>query len=91
MQQLWAAGEASVRTVMDALNGRAPKPRAYTTYMTVMARLDTKGLLHRRREGKTDYYAPVHGREEYMALRLTPDRSRRHGGGGSSSRLYDVA
>ena len=69
MEQLWTAGEASVRTVMDALNGRAARPRAYTTYMTVMARLRTKGLLLRRREGKTDYYAPVHGREEYLALR----------------------
>ena len=54
---------------MDSLNERADDPRAYTTYMTVMARLHTKGLLNRRREGKTDYYAPAYTREEYMALR----------------------
>jgi predicted transcriptional regulator len=69
MEEMWASGERSVRTLMEALNERADKPRAYTTYMTIMARLDKKGLLKRRREGKTDHYTPVHTREQYMALR----------------------
>jgi len=69
MEQIWASGEASVRSVMDALNKRASRDRAYTTYMTIMARLHKKGLLVRRREGKTDYYAPAFERDEYMALR----------------------
>jgi len=46
-----------VRTVMDALNKRASKPRAYTTYMTIMARLHQKGVLDRRHEGKTYFYS----------------------------------
>ena len=69
MEQLWRSGEASVRSVMDAVNKRSSKERAYTTYMTIMARLHKKGMLVRRREGKTDFYAPVHERDEYMALR----------------------
>src|ERR1700731_3660482 len=69
MEQLWAEGEASVRTVMEALNKRASKERAYTTYMTIMARLHKKGVLDRRREGKTDFYAPKLDRDEFMALR----------------------
>src|SRR5437764_32035 len=69
MEELWASGEASVRSVMEALNRRARKQRAYTTYMTIMARLHKKGLLGRRREGKTDFYAPVFDRDEYMSLR----------------------
>jgi predicted transcriptional regulator len=69
MEELWSRGDASVRSIMEALNKRASRPRAYTTYMTIMARLHKKGLLVRRREGKTDYYAPAHEREEYMALR----------------------
>ena len=69
MEQLWSSGEASVRSVMEALNARTKADRAYTTYMTVMARLHEKGLLSRRRDGKTDYYAPVYERDEYMALR----------------------
>jgi predicted transcriptional regulator len=69
MEELWAGGEAPVRTVMEALNKRATKKRAYTTYMTIMGRLHRKGVLDRRREGKTDFYAPRLGRDEFMALR----------------------
>ncbi len=69
MEELWVDGEASVRTVMEALNGRAGKQRAYTTYMTIMARLHKKGVLERRREGKTDFYTPKLGRDEFMAAR----------------------
>ena len=69
MEQLWASGEASVRAVMDALNRQSGKGRAYTTYMTIMARLQKKGLLVRRRAGKADYYAPAYERDEYIALR----------------------
>ena len=69
MEELWRSGEAPVRAVMDALNKRTGKKRAYTTYMTIMARLHKKGLLVRRREGKTDFYAPTQDREQYMALR----------------------
>ena len=69
MEELWSQGEATVRTVMDALNKRARKERAYTTYMTIMARLHTKGVLDRRREGKTDFYTPRLDRDEFMASR----------------------
>ena len=69
MEELWRSGEASVRSVMEALNKTSHKDRAYTTYMTIMARLHKKGLLLRRREGKTDYYAPEYGRDEYVGLR----------------------
>ena len=72
MEQLWRSGEASVRAVMDALHKRSSKERAYTTYMTIMARLHKKGMLVRRREGKADFYAPAYARDEYMALRARP-------------------
>jgi predicted transcriptional regulator len=69
MDAVWGLGEASVRDVMEALNRTAPKPRAYTTYMTILGRLHGKGLLVRRREGKTDFYRPLHTRAEYADLR----------------------
>jgi predicted transcriptional regulator len=69
MEAVWARGEASVREVMDALNRTAPKPRAYTTYMTILGRLHGKRLLDRRREGKTDIYRPVYTREQYADRR----------------------
>lgn len=69
MEQLWRQGEATVRSVLEALNAAAEKARAYTTVMTVMANLDRKGLLTRRREGKTDIYRPVMSRQEYLDAR----------------------
>src|ERR1700733_6892566 len=69
MEQLWSSGAASVRSGMEGLNAGTKADRAYTTYMTVMARLHDKGLLSRRRDGKTDYYTPAYERDEYMALR----------------------
>jgi predicted transcriptional regulator len=69
MEQLWRQGEATVRSVLEALNGASEKPRAYTTVMTVMGNLDRKRLLSRRREGKSDVYAPVMSRGEYYDAR----------------------
>ena len=76
MDVVWARGEeTTVRQVMDELNARSSPDRAYTTFMTVMARLDDKGLLKRRREGKTDIYRPVHSRAEYADLRAQAEVS----------------
>jgi predicted transcriptional regulator len=77
MDAVWTSGrdEVTVRDMMDVLNKRTKSPRAYTTYMTIMRRLDTKGLLTRRREGKTDIYRPVHSREEYADLRAQAEVS----------------
>jgi predicted transcriptional regulator len=75
MDVLWTDGERTVRQVMDALNKRSSQDRAYTTFMTVMARLDGKGLLERRREGKTDIYRPTMPREDYVAARAEAEVS----------------
>jgi predicted transcriptional regulator len=71
MEGVWESDqdEVTVREIMDVLNARTNSPRAYTTYMTIMRRLDSKGLLSRRRDGKTDFYRPVHSRETYADLR----------------------
>jgi predicted transcriptional regulator len=69
MEVVWDRGEASVREVTQALNDGGPKERAYTTYMTVMARLDAKKMLERRREGKTDVYRPTYTRHQYADMR----------------------
>jgi predicted transcriptional regulator len=57
MDAVWAASDpASVREVLDALNGRRSEPLAYTTVMTVMNRLATKGALSRRGERRSYVY-----------------------------------
>jgi len=68
MEVVWERTRASVREVMDALNATGERRRAYTTYMTIMARLARKHLLERERSGKTDYYHPVYTRERYNDL-----------------------
>jgi predicted transcriptional regulator len=70
MDDVWSReNEVAVREVMETLNGRTKKPRAYTTYMTILGRLHGKGLVDRRREGKTDFYRPAYTRDEYADLR----------------------
>ena len=69
MDEVWRRGRCSVRDVLGALNGRSSTQRAYTTVMTVMHRLDTKGLLRRERAGRHDIYLPTLGREEYARAR----------------------
>jgi len=69
MEQVWRQDEASVRTVMEACNRGRRQPRAYTTYLTIMVRLDRKGLLQRRREGKTDFYRARLSKADYEAAR----------------------
>ena len=73
MDEMWSRGEASVRDLMEALNARRRTARAYTTYLTVCVRLETKRLAERRREGKTDHYRPALSREEYMRGRAEAD------------------
>lgn len=73
MELVWESGETTVRSALEALNARAAKPRAYTTIMTTMARLHSKGLLDRRREQRADIYAPRLTREEYRQARAAAD------------------
>ena len=68
MEEVWCQDQATVREVLTALNG-GEKVRAYTTVMTIMTRLDAKGLLTRERRGKTDVYKPVMTREQYLSAR----------------------
>jgi len=74
MEVVWREGEANVREVLDALNGQGAKQRAYTTVMTIMRRLDAKGLLDRRRRGRADIYAPCLSREGYLRARAEARR-----------------
>jgi BlaI family transcriptional regulator, penicillinase repressor len=68
MEEMWRRDQATVREVLEALN-RGRKQRAYTTVMTIMRRLDDKGLLRRQRQGKTDFYGVAIGRDDYRDAR----------------------
>src|SRR5271163_326446 len=54
MNTLWPMGEGTVREIRDRLAER--RPRAYTTIMTIMDRLARKGVVERRKVGRTYFY-----------------------------------
>jgi BlaI family penicillinase repressor len=57
MSVVWEKGKATVQEVKDALEPN--RPLAYTTVMTVMARLVDKGVLNRQKEGRAHSYTPA--------------------------------
>jgi len=69
MAAVWSQGEATVRSVTDAISADVDGERSYTTVLTVMIRLDRKGFLERRREGKRDIYVASVDEEDYRRAR----------------------
>jgi predicted transcriptional regulator len=59
---LWPLGEGTVRDIHRAL--AATRPRAYTTVMTIMDRLEQKGIVARRKVGKAFRYQAKLSAEE---------------------------
>jgi hypothetical protein len=72
MDRLWEHGEASVRDVMDALNANAAKPRAYTTYIPVLAHEDR----HRGARDPLRLAAPAWARARPLRHARVADRAR---------------
>lgn len=78
METLWSADRpVTARDVQDALPGR---DLATTTVLTVLGRLERKGLVSREREGRAHRYRSVASREDHVAelmrdaLDAAPDR-----------------
>ncbi|SDC76429.1 Predicted transcriptional regulator [Rhodococcus tukisamuensis] len=66
MDVLWSVDEpVRVRDVMDRL--QPPRPLAYTTVMTVLDNLHTKGMVSRQRVGRAYRYRATRSREETAA------------------------
>jgi predicted transcriptional regulator len=78
MEILWSAGApVTARDVQDALGTR---DLATTTVLTVLGRLERKGLVTRERLGRAHRYRSVASREDHVAelmrdaLDAAPDR-----------------
>jgi BlaI family penicillinase repressor len=56
MRVLWQRGEASTAEVAEALRGE--RDLAHTTVATLLTRLEKRGLLASRREGRALLYTP---------------------------------
>ena len=78
MESLWsAAAPVTAREVQEALGDRR---LATTTVLTVLGRLERKGLVTRERAGRAHRYTSVASREDHVAtlmrdaLDAAPDR-----------------
>lgn len=69
METAWRLGDSTVRDVHAELSTR--RDIAYTTVMTTMARLASKGLLERDTSGLAHRYRPSLSREEYARSTVT--------------------
>lgn len=63
MRVLWTTPTASVEEVRGAL----PEARAYNTVQTVLNRLAERGLVSRRREGRTIRYSATISEADYLS------------------------
>jgi predicted transcriptional regulator len=64
MDRLWAAdGALTARAVQDSLDTNP----ATTTVLTVLGRLERKGLVTRERDGRAHRYRSVASREDHVA------------------------
>lgn len=63
MEVVWQRGRVSVREVYEALSQE--RRLAYTTVMTIMARLAEKKFLCKEKQGHAYYYTPALSRNEF--------------------------
>lgn len=61
MSVLWTAGQATVHDVLRQLPDG--KPRAYTTVLTILQKLESKGLVRKSFNGHHNIYFPAKTRE----------------------------
>lgn len=69
MDIVWQSGSVTVAQVHDLLRGK--DKLAYTTIMTIMGRLEKKGLLQRSPAGKAHIYRAALTKEEFGASILS--------------------
>ena len=64
MQIIWKEKNVSVRFIFDKI--KIKRPIAYTTVMTIMSRLHTKGILNRRQQDGAYIYSPAQSKEKFL-------------------------
>lgn len=74
---LWETGPATVRDLLDRLAG---DERAYTTVQTLLNRLERKGYVRSRKDGRALVYEPAVARDELLTEELRDVASRVTGG-----------
>ena len=78
MHVLWDKGEATVSEVREAL--AEERPLAYTTVGTMLSKMEVKGHVTHRMDGRINVYAPCHPRETVSRSMISDLASRLCGG-----------
>ena len=65
MEVVWEIGPATARQVADRLASRG---LAYTTWLTVLGRLEKKALLRKDASGRAHVYSAVASREDHISV-----------------------
>ena len=73
MELAWERGHLTVKSALFHLGDQTA--RAYTTVMTVLNRLVDKGLLDRKKSGRSYTYSVVVKRDAFIESRLTVIRA----------------
>lgn len=66
LKALWTLGEGNVKDVREILTQK--RKLAYTTVMTVLDRLEKRGGVERRKQGRLYVYVPVISRDTLRRL-----------------------
>jgi BlaI family transcriptional regulator, penicillinase repressor len=69
LKTLWDLGSGTVREVYEALERHGPR-RAYTTVLTFLGRLESKGYVASDKTGVAHIFRPTVSREALLAQRL---------------------
>lgn len=64
MQIIWNEKNVSVRFIFEKLKKK--RDIAYTTVMTIMSRLHTKGILNRKEQNGAYIYSPAQSKEKFL-------------------------
>ncbi len=70
LKALWELGAGTVREVCEALN-RDGRRRVYTTVLTFLARLESKGYVASDKQDVAHVFRPIVSREALLSQRLT--------------------
>lgn len=77
LQALWGLGRGTVRDLLDHLPG---DDRAYTTVQTLLNRLEAKGCVRSRKDGRALVYTPAVMLDDLLTAELADVASRVTGG-----------
>lgn len=82
MRHIWEAGETTVNLVHESINAGRRKQLSRTTIQVQMTRLEEKGWLKHRHEGRSYFYRATRGQQETTRDFLRDVKDRVFGGSG---------